>query len=92
MCVNHTQQLNQWQRGAPATSARNAIERDQNSFLIKRKAHQFFHVDEMRNDVYLALLAGLYHRWDKDLREWVVRELAHWIVGSGLKILEIYRT
>lgn len=36
-------------------------------------------LEDMRNDIYLALLAGLYHRWDKDLREWVVRELAHWI-------------
>jgi len=50
-------------------------------------------LDDMRNDVYLALLAGLYHRWDKDLREWVVRELAHWIDRERIenKIWDIQR-
>lgn len=34
---------------------------------------------DVRNDVCLGILAGLYHRWDKDLREWVVSELAQWL-------------
>lgn len=36
-------------------------------------------LEEMRDDIYLAILAGLYHRWDKDLRAWVVKELSHWL-------------
>lgn len=36
-------------------------------------------LEDMRDDVYLAILAGLYHRWEKDLRVWVVKELSHWL-------------
>ncbi|PWC17131.1 hypothetical protein DDT52_16455 [Brenneria roseae subsp. roseae] len=48
-------------------------------------------LDDMQADVYLAILSGLYHRWDKDLRAWVVKELQHWIDRERIehKIWEI---
>lgn len=34
-------------------------------------------LEEMANNVRLAVLAGLHHRWEKDLREWMIKELSH---------------
>lgn len=55
--------------------------------------HYGLMLEDVRNDVYLAILAGLYHRWDKDLREWVVRELEQWLDRERIekKIWDISR-
>ncbi|WP_421504444.1 hypothetical protein [Erwinia rhapontici] len=35
-------------------------------------------LDEMRNTITLALTAGMFHQFDKTLREKMVREFSHW--------------
>lgn len=47
-------------------------------------------LDEMSMNVRLAVLAGLLHRWEKDLREWMVKELRHTVRHKNLK-REIWR-
>lgn len=34
-------------------------------------------LSDMRRDVMLTIATGLYHDWEKELREWLVRELTH---------------
>ncbi|MDH6297459.1 hypothetical protein [Agrobacterium fabrum] len=34
-------------------------------------------LDDLRNRTFLSVAAGMYHEWDKQLREWLHRELAH---------------
>lgn len=41
-------------------------------------------LDEMANNVRLAVLAGLHHRWEKDLREWMIKELRHTVFSPEL--------
>lgn len=41
-------------------------------------------LDEMANNVRLAVIAGLHHRWEKDLRDWMVRELRHIVSSPAL--------
>ncbi|WFR96113.1 hypothetical protein [Rhizobium tumorigenes] len=33
-------------------------------------------LSDMRRDVHLSVAAGLYHQWEKELRDWLSRELA----------------
>lgn len=32
----------------------------------------------MRRSVQLSILSGMYHQWDKNLREWLVTEIQKW--------------
>ena len=41
-------------------------------------------LDEMANNVRLAVIAGLHHRWEKDVREWMVKELRHTVSSPAL--------
>lgn len=39
---------------------------------------------EMRDQTRLSVVAGMYHEWDKQLREWLVKETKHWHRGDEL--------
>lgn len=39
-------------------------------------------LSDMRDQTFLSVVAGMYHQWDKQLRDWLVRETQHWHRGS----------
>lgn len=43
---------------------------------------------EMRDQTRLSVVAGMFHEWDKQLRDWLTREIHHWHRGdnAALKI------
>ena len=40
---------------------------------------------EMRDRTRLSVIAGMYHEWDKQLRDWLWREIRRWHRGEELK-------
>lgn len=34
---------------------------------------------DMREQVLFAMMVSIFHRWEKELRDWLVREMKHWI-------------
>lgn len=43
---------------------------------------------DMRDRTRLSVVAGMFHEWDKQLRDWLVREIQHWHHGetAALKV------
>ncbi len=39
-------------------------------------------LSDMRDRTVLSVVAGMFHEWDKQLREWLVREIQHWHAGD----------
>jgi hypothetical protein len=37
----------------------------------------------MRERTRLSVVAGMFHEWEKQLRDWLVREIQHWHRGSN---------
>ncbi|MFB2601744.1 hypothetical protein ACE04B_06850 [Rhizobium phaseoli] len=35
-------------------------------------------LSDMREQTRLSVVAGMFHEWDKQLRDWLVREIRHW--------------
>lgn len=42
-------------------------------------------LSEMREQTRLSVVAGMYHQWDKQLRDWLVREIQHWHRGDYVR-------
>ena len=40
---------------------------------------------EMRDRTRLSVIAGMYHEWDKQLRDWLWREISRWHRGDELR-------
>lgn len=40
---------------------------------------------EMRDRTRLSVVAGMFHEWEKQLREWTTREIRHWHDGASVK-------
>jgi len=40
-------------------------------------------LSEMRNQTSLSVIAGMFHEWDKQFRDWMVREIQHWHDGDA---------
>lgn len=40
---------------------------------------------DMRDNVRLSVVAGMFHEWDKQLRDWMVREIRHWHRGNEVR-------
>lgn len=38
---------------------------------------------DMRDQTLLSVVAGMFHEWDKQLRDWLVREIQHWHSGDA---------
>lgn len=41
-------------------------------------------LSDMRDRTRLSVVAGMFHEWDKQLREWLAREVRHWHKGDDL--------
>ncbi|VWD65303.1 hypothetical protein [Burkholderia contaminans] len=39
-------------------------------------------LSDMREQTRLSVVAGMFHEWDKQLRDWLVREIHHWHWGD----------
>lgn len=39
-------------------------------------------LDDLRNRTRLSVVAGLFHEWDKQVRDWITREINHWHSGE----------
>lgn len=42
-------------------------------------------LEDMRDSVRLSVVAGMFHEWDKQLRDWIVREILHWHRGEEVR-------
>lgn len=40
-------------------------------------------LSDMREQTRLSVVAGMFHEWDKQLRDWLVREIHHWLRGDN---------
>jgi hypothetical protein len=40
-------------------------------------------LSDMRNQTWLSVVAGMFHEWDKQLRQWLVREIQNWHEGES---------
>jgi hypothetical protein len=40
-------------------------------------------LSDMRDQTRLSVVAGMFHEWDKQLRDWLVREIGHWHRGDN---------
>lgn len=47
-------------------------------------------LSDLREEMILGALAGLYHQWEKDLRDFLERELLHY-VGRDVTLKEVWR-
>lgn len=43
-------------------------------------------LSDMREQTCLSVVAGMFHEWDKQLRNWLVREIQHWHRGDNLSL------
>ena len=41
-------------------------------------------LSEMRDQTRLSVVAGIFHQWDKQLRDWLVRETFNWHKGQSV--------
>jgi hypothetical protein len=41
-------------------------------------------LSNMRDNTRLSVVAGMFHEWDKQLRDWMVREIQHWHRGPDV--------
>lgn len=42
-------------------------------------------LDEMKKNTQLSVVAGMFHAWDKDLRDWLVNEICRWHQGENVR-------
>ena len=48
------------------------------------KGIEFYQLlSDMHEATRLSVVAGMFHQWDKKLREWIVREMRHWHHGEN---------
>ncbi|QKV17075.1 hypothetical protein [Oricola thermophila] len=43
-------------------------------------------LSDMREQTRLNITAGMFHEWDKQLRDWLVREIEHWHSGDNTRL------
>lgn len=41
-------------------------------------------LSDMRDQTRLSVIAGMFHEWEKKLRDWLVREILHWHRGEAV--------
>ncbi len=42
-------------------------------------------LSDMQDRTRLSIVAGMYHEWDKNFREWIVSEVKHWHGSDEMK-------
>jgi hypothetical protein len=40
-------------------------------------------LSDMREQTRVSVVAGMFHQWDKELRDWLAREIGHWHAGEN---------
>jgi len=49
------------------------------------KGIEFYQLlSDMNETTRLSVIAGMFHQWDKNLRDWIVREIHHWHQGKNV--------
>jgi hypothetical protein len=49
----------------------------------EEEARKFYGLlSDMREQTRLSVVAGTFHQWDKELRDWLARETGHWHTGQ----------
>lgn len=43
-------------------------------------------LSDMRDQTRLSVVAGMFHEWDKQLRDWLAREIQHWHRGDNVNM------
>lgn len=43
-------------------------------------------LSDMHEQTRLSVVAGMFHEWDKQLRDWLVREIQHWHHGDNVSL------
>jgi len=43
-------------------------------------------LSDLREQTRLSVVAGMFHEWDKQLRDWLVREIHHWHRGNNVNM------
>lgn len=43
-------------------------------------------LSDMREQTRLSVVAGMFHEWDKQLRDWLAREIGHWHRGDNANL------
>ncbi|MGM0561700.1 MAG: hypothetical protein ACQETX_11605 [Pseudomonadota bacterium] len=77
-------------------AAQEWLERRQHKFDPERHEPSSFHeaatdagiefyelLSDMRDRTRLSVVAGMFHEWEKQLRDWLAHEIQHWHFGSG---------
>lgn len=64
-------------------------DRDEPSSL-EEQAHDesvgfYLMLDEMRMNTRLSVTAGMFYMWEKELRDWLTKEILHWHQGTKVK-------
>jgi len=39
---------------------------------------------DKHDDTRLGIIAGMYHQWEKKLKEWLLQEMRHWSIGQNV--------
>jgi len=48
------------------------------------KGIEFYQLlSDMHQNTRMSVIAGMFHQWDKKLRDWIVREMHHWHHGEN---------
>jgi hypothetical protein len=42
-------------------------------------------LEDLHADVRLAIIAGMYHAWDKELRDWITTQIGHWRSSTNMR-------
>lgn len=66
-----------WERGSSALSSGEGDLGDVAEWAQDEAVAHFMMLSDLRKQVVLASLAGMFHQWDKDLREFIDMELHH---------------
>lgn len=38
----------------------------------------YLNLEDLHKNVVFSIAAGMYHKWEKELREWLIHEMRHW--------------
>jgi hypothetical protein len=42
-------------------------------------------LNDMKKNTYLSVVAGMYHEWERQFRDWTVSEISHWHRGDNVR-------
>lgn len=49
----------------------------------REESYYFYSMlDDMRRTTYLSVAAGMFHQWEKQLKDWTLKEIKHWHRGK----------